>query len=82
MKKDLGFEVDGYEYQIEVRKDVNGTFWGEVLFTVRGDTERRYAPPFLLTTRTAFGTIRGARIEAEALAYEIIKTGSVRTLLP
>lgn len=82
MKRHDGFVVDGYEFQIEVRQDLNGKFWGEVLFAMRGDTDVRYSPPFLLTTWTAFRTIRGARIEAEAFAYEVIKTGAVKTLLP
>lgn len=82
MKHDAGFVVDGYEFQIGVREDVSGKYWGEVLFAVRGDTDVRFDTPFLLTTYTAFKTIRGARIEAEAFAYEVIKTGSVRKFFP
>ena len=82
MKHATGYEVDGYEFQINTREDEEGKYWGTVFFTVNGETQQRYEPPFLLSTLTAFKTVRGARIEAEAFAYELIKTRSIKAFLP
>lgn len=82
MKYETGYEVDGFEFHIDARQDEEGKHWGRIFFTANGETQQRYVPPFLLSTLTAFKTVRGARIEAESLAYELIKTRTINAFLP
>lgn len=82
MKHATRFVVDGFEFEIDVSQEISGKFRGIVLFMSRGDTQEKYEKPFSLPTWMTFKTTRGAQIEAESFAYEVIKTGSFKNLLP
>jgi len=76
------FSVDGFEFEVDVAEEESGKFRGIISFCARGDTHEKFEKPFSITTHNAFKTVRAAKIEAEAFAFEAIKTGLVSSLLP
>ena len=82
MSETTPFSVDGFEFGVEVAQEEIGKFRGVISFCARGDTHERFEKPFSITTHCAFKTARAAKIEAEAFAFEVIKTGTVSSLLP
>ena len=80
MENDQKMQHGDYEYQIASYKKVNGMYQGVVLLTAHGGIE--YSPIIEIPTPSVFKSERAARIEASALACELIETGGVAALVP
>ena len=80
MGNDQKLQHGDYEYQIASYKKVNGMYEGVVLLTAHGGIE--YSPIVEIPTPSVFKTQHAARIEASALACQLIETGAVVEFLP
>lgn len=72
--------MGAYEYQICAYLNVSGAYQGVILVTAYAGTP--YTPVVEIRTPTCFQAQRAAHIEAEALAVELIHTGTISKLLP
>lgn len=69
-----------YEYQIVSYRKANGMYQGMILLCANAGLQ--YSPIIEIPTPSVFKTERGATIEASALAYHLIETGAMVTLVP
>ncbi|QYG08973.1 hypothetical protein [Janthinobacterium sp. PAMC25594] len=69
-----------YEYQICAYLNSSGAYQGMIFVTAYAG--KPYTPIVEIRTPTCFQAQRAARIEAEALAVELIYTGTLFRLLP
>ena len=70
----------GYEYQITSYRKGDGMFQGMILLTAHAGIQ--YSPFIEIPTPGAFKAERAARIEASALACQLIETGAMTALVP
>lgn len=70
----------GYEYQITSYRKGDGMFQGMILLTAHAGIQ--YSPIIEIPTPSAFKAERAARIEASALACQLIETGAMTALVP
>ncbi|WP_143452536.1 hypothetical protein [Janthinobacterium sp. 61] len=70
----------GYEYQITSYRKGDGMFQGMILLTAHGGIQ--YTPIIKIPTPSAFKAERAAKIEASALACQLIETGALVALVP
>ncbi|WP_162995596.1 hypothetical protein [Janthinobacterium agaricidamnosum] len=70
----------GYEYQITSYRKGDGMFQGMILLTAHAGIQ--YSPIIEIPTPSAFKAERAARIEASALACQLIETGAMTALMP
>lgn len=69
-----------YGYHLAAYKTATDEFRG--VFLVTSYKNIAYVPVVEIPTPTTFKTERGARIEASALAYQLIHTGAISSLVP
>lgn len=69
-----------YVYQIASYKKGDGMFQGIILVTAHAGIQ--YSPIIEIPTPSAFKAERAARIEAAALACQLIETGGMTALVP
>lgn len=70
----------GYDYHLGTYPTDEGSHRGLILLMAyRG---AQLCPPVKIPTPTSFHTDRAAKIEASALAYQLIHTGAVKDLVP
>ncbi len=72
--------LNGYDYQLNAYLTAEGTFRGMILFTALSG--KALVPHVKIPTPTTFKSDRAARIEASALAFQLIHTGAICVLLP
>lgn len=72
--------LNGYDYQLNAYITAEGTFRGMILFTALSG--KALVPHVKIPTPTTFKSDRTARIEASALAFQLIHTGAISALLP
>lgn len=72
--------LNGYDYQLNAYLTAEGTFRGLILFTALSG--KTFVPNIRIPTPTTFKSDRAARIEASALAFQLIHTGAISVLLP
>lgn len=70
----------GYSYQINSRPVSSGEHHGIIIILAYGET--KYTPSVEITTSKNFKKNTAARIEASALAYELINKHAIEVLLP
>lgn len=70
----------GYSYQILSRIVSSGEHQGIIIMLAYG--ENTYTPSVEITTATTFKKHTAAKIEASALAYELINKRAIDVLLP
>lgn len=80
MKKSDMHHLGNYEYQICVYKKGAAGFQGAILITAHDGVP--FIPVVEILTPSYFMAERAAQIEADSLAYELIKTGSISALAP
>ena len=71
---------DEYEYCIISYRKSDGMYKALILLTAHAGIQ--YSPAIEIPTPSVFKTDRAARIEASALAYELIETGAIISLVP
>jgi hypothetical protein len=72
--------LDGYDYHLGAYITTEGSFRGMILFTA--SSGKPLIPHVKIPTPTTFRSDRAARIEASALAFQLIHTGAINVLLP
>ena len=73
-------QLDGYEYHLGAYITDEGKFRGMILVTAHAGNA--ILPNVKIPTPTTFKSDRAARIEASALAYQLIHTGAISVLVP
>lgn len=72
--------LGGYDYYLGAYITTEGSFRGMILFTALSG--KTLLPNVKIPTPTTFRSDRAARIEASALAFQLIHTGAISVLLP
>lgn len=80
MESDQIMQLGDYEYQIVSYKNAHGMYQGVILLVAYAGI--KYSPIVEVQTPTVFKAERAARIEAMALAYQLIETGAIVALVP
>lgn len=80
MGNDQKLQHGDYEYQIVTYRKVGGMYQGMVLLTAHAGIQ--YSPIVEIPTPSVFKSERAARIEASALACQLIETCAVVALVP
>lgn len=73
-------QLEGYTYQLSVYLSDEGMFRGMIHLSAY--LENPIHPNVQIPTPTTFKSDRAARIEASALAFQLIHTGAIRVLIP
>lgn len=74
------YSLEGYDYQLAAYPTPQGGHRGLILLQSFSGTP--FSAAIKIPTPTNFRTDRAARIEASALAYQLILTGAIKTLIP
>jgi hypothetical protein len=80
MESNQEMQHKGYGYQITSHRKGDGMFQGVILITAHAGIQ--YSSIIEIPTPSAFKAERAARIEASALACQLIETGAIVALVP
>lgn len=80
MEADQKMQHRGYEYQITSSRKGDGMFQGVILLTAHAGIP--YSKIIEILAPGAFKVEHSARVEATAIACQIIETGAVIALIP
>ena len=80
MESNQKLQHGDYEYQIVAYKKVSGMYQGVILVITHAGIH--LTPIIEIPTPSTFKTERAARIEASALACQLIETGAMVALMP
>lgn len=74
------YRLAGYDYQLGAYPTLQGSHRGLIFLMAFAGTP--FSPAIKIPTPTNFRSEQAARIEASALAYQLILTGLISTLIP
>ncbi|MGV8870875.1 MAG: hypothetical protein ACOH2S_28525 [Janthinobacterium svalbardensis] len=69
-----------YQYFIATYRKTDGMYQGIIILTAHAGIQ--YSPTIEIPTASVFKTERAAKIEASALACQLIETGAMSALVP
>ena len=74
------YRLAGYDYQLGTYSTLQGSHRGLIFLMAFAGTP--FSPAIKIPTPTNFRTDQAARIEASALAHQLILTDAIRTHIP